>query len=211
MESQRFDEIAKALAAGASRRTVVRRLFAGIAGVGLTTATGTATGAAPSDCNVFCADQPGARGAQCRQTCKKCTDGPASLCFDSSTNSFSCKDMQADPLNCGGCDNICEAPFSACANGSCVCPAGTVLCGGDCIGTCGFGEVFIEALCECRDCSLLGGRCSDETTCPVGGAVDTCQNGCCCVSAGSLSLGCTPNTPQPLCCSGRCNDAGRCA
>ena len=213
MDDQRFDAFTRAFAAGVTRRAAVRRLAAGFAGLGLTAVSHGQSAAAPNDCAVFCADQPGPRGAQCRQVCKKCTGGPPAVCFDASSGSFSCRDLQADPNNCGGCDAICTEPFSACAGGSCACPSGTVACGGGCVRTCGHGEVFIQANCTCRSCAELAGSatCNEVGDCPTGGALDTCQNGCCCVSAGSTALGCLPNSPAPSCCSGMCGSDGRCA
>lgn len=211
MDDRQFDEVTRALATGISRRTVLRRLGVGVVGLGLAAIGRRTSRAAPTACAVFCADQPGARGAQCRQTCKACAGGPSAVCFNPVTSSFSCKDLENDPTNCGGCGQVCEEPFLACVSGECACPPGTRTCGGQCVETCAIGEAFIQASCTCRACSELLGVCSTASDCGTGGAADTCQNGCCCVSAGNTALGCLPNNPAPLCCSGMCGSNGRCA
>lgn len=71
-----------------------RRGFLGWVGRGAAAALGVATAgvllgnreaqAAPNPCAVLCADQPGARGAQCRQVCKRCVPGGGSVCFTQS-------------------------------------------------------------------------------------------------------------------------------
>ncbi len=66
MESQRLDDIARALATDTSRRVLLRRLGAGLAGLGLAAVRRRTSDAAPNACASFCVDQPGARGAQCR-------------------------------------------------------------------------------------------------------------------------------------------------
>jgi hypothetical protein len=196
VDSQRFDDITRSLATAVNRRAILQRFAAGLAGVGLTGISRGQSSAAPSDCAVFCADQPGARGAQCRQVCKKCADGPRATCFDDSTGSFTCLNVQGDADNCGSCRAKCAEPRTVCAGGSCVCPSGTV---------------FIEATGICRSCTELLGRCATAGDCGTGGGDRACQNGCCCVPAGSLSLGCVPGTPVPNCCSGMCGSNGRCA
>jgi hypothetical protein len=197
MEDQRFDAITRAFATGVNRRAILRRLAVGVSGIGLTAISRRQSFAAPSDCAVRCADQPGARGAQCRQVCKKCADGPTAVCFDASSGSFTCRDIQHDPANCGGCDAVCKAPRTACAAGSCTCP---------------FGTVFVEATDTCRSCAQLSlPACSENSPCPTGGAATACQNGCCCVPSGSQALGCLAGSPVPSCCTGMCGSNGRCA
>ena len=127
MDSQRFDAITRAFATGTSRRAVLRRLGAGLAGFGLVATGRGLAAAAPSACASFCADQPGARGAQCRQTCKACTGGPAATCFNAATGSFTCEDILTDEANCGGCGNVC---LTTCRNGTCCIATGQPLPGG---------------------------------------------------------------------------------
>jgi hypothetical protein len=67
-----------------------RRGFLGWVGRGAAAALGVATAgvllgnreaqAAPNRCAVLCADQPGARGAACRQVCKQCDREGGHVC-----------------------------------------------------------------------------------------------------------------------------------
>ena len=120
MDDGQFDTLARSFAAGRDRRSFVGALVAGLGGA-LSLAVGPSAGAArkrhgkatrrqvtkeakgPDPCAVFCADQPGARGAQCRHACKGCGSA-ACLRFDEASGSFRC------------CSEI-----EACVNGSCVC------------------------------------------------------------------------------------------
>jgi hypothetical protein len=198
MDDQRFDAITRAFASGSNRRAILRRLAVAVSGIGLTAISRRQASAAPNECAVRCADQPGARGAQCRQVCKQCAGGPPAVCLDASSGSFTCQDLQGDPKNCGGCGAVCEPPRSACLGGSCACPPETV---------------FIEPLGICRSCADVTATCDANRPCSPGGAATTCQNGCCCVPSGSGGLGCARNvtTPAAQCCSGVCGGPeGRC-
>jgi len=159
MDGSRFDDITRALAAGASRRAVLRRLGAGLAGVGLAAAGRGAARAAPSPCAAFCADQPGARGAQCRQACRACAGGPAATCLNAATGSFACTDLLTDEANCGACGAACGAG-ETCQDAVCC---ATTVCGPTC---CDAGQ----------DACLLNQSCA-ETCTPTGAA---CPQGCGC-------------------------------
>ncbi len=43
-------------------------------------------------------------------------------------------DLGSDPANCGACGHACD-PGQACVQGTCLCPPGTILCGGECVDT----------------------------------------------------------------------------
>ncbi len=198
MDDQRFDAITRVFATGANRRAILRHLTVAMSGIGLTAINRGQASAAPSECAVRCADQPGARGAQCRQVCKKCAGGPPAVCFDASSGSFTCRDLQNDPANCGSCDAVCEVPLTACAAGSCACP---------------FGTEFFPPTNSCRPCGNVPETCRENSDCPQGSAFKTCQNGCCCAPSGSGGVGCAIGGTlfTPACCSGVCGGPqGRC-
>ena len=82
-----------------------------LCGPGLTPAN-TAWACATAACNLECKPMFG--------NCNK------DLCADG------CEvDLRADPLNCGGCGNKCDAGQD-CIDGTCICPAGTTRCGDEC-------------------------------------------------------------------------------
>lgn len=143
MDGPRFDDITKRLSAGASRRRVVKGLAGGIAAAGLAAVTRGTAGAGPSPCAAFCADQPGARGAQCRQACRACGGDLARVCQDPTSHQFTCcgGDTTCLPVNGerGGSGGVCCATplLHNCTTdqGECGCTESTV-CPGTCAGTC---------------------------------------------------------------------------
>lgn len=104
-----FDELARDLAQGLSRREALRRL-----GVGLGTAALAATGVIPA-----WAAKPGGSGGGpgCPAGQVKCKG--------------KCVNTQTDAGNCGACGTVCPAG-QTCSNGHC-CPAGQTYCGGACM------------------------------------------------------------------------------
>ena len=76
-----------------------------------------------------------------------------------------CGDPFLDIVHCGTCDNVCSSEQS-CVEGQCVCPAGAVSCGGECVDlqadskNCGACEEACPGSTECLDgvCACEGGR-----------------------------------------------------
>jgi len=157
MDSNRFDDITKALATGTSRRKMVKGLLAGAAGiVGLRRVA--TLEAAPT----------------CRALGEAC-QSDASCCPNSH---LVCQQVAATGAHRCECDTA--AGFHAC-EGVCIlgpcCTGGTVACGGDCVtGECtGANEEFSFATCTCV-CASGFTRCNATGECQAnctGGRVFT--------------------------------------
>ena len=102
MEDHRFDEVARSLSSGTTRRSVLRLLAAGAAG-GLSAVTGAGAKAAPR----------GGKGKPAKSAC--CPAGYNALC--TIDDRPTCIDTQTDAFNCGACGGIC--PTGVCTNGVC--------------------------------------------------------------------------------------------
>ena len=138
-----FDDLAKGLAGGLSRREALRRLGgllgvtagAVLASVGLGKARGQGPG--PSTCDEYCAQfYPPPRGeafGQCVRSCTACVRaggiacGPGVDCCDPATEvcidgtcEVACTAQSGDPCDTSGDPALCCADGSACdATGSC--------------------------------------------------------------------------------------------
>lgn len=90
MDGERFDSLTRSLAHNHSRRSMVKGLTTLVAGASIAGRPLVAKGA-PNPCNAYCAGEPGARGAQCRQACKDC-GGPTSagFCHDQYNRQYLC-------------------------------------------------------------------------------------------------------------------------
>lgn len=145
MDQERFDGIAKELAAATSRRGVVRGVGLGLVAsmFGLTSPDASqarrrrrrvrAQKGAPGGCNKYPFSKCGTRGKQ--QTC-----------FN----------LDNDDRNCGACGRVC-ASGEACQNGQCLstnpCSAGQTLCGGACV----------DLTSDLDNCGYCGNVCTSRT------------------------------------------------
>jgi hypothetical protein len=167
MEQQRFDEITRALAAGTSRRALLRRLGAALGGA---LAFGATSGiAAPKDGN---------------------GGSPQGRCADGFTNCRgTCVSLLGDRDNCGACATACP-DVTICLNGECACPnPDEEYVGGACYDldsplNCGsVGNVCSGNTLYCVDRTCV--ECLDNIDCKLGTATGTCQGGTClCVERG---------------------------
>jgi hypothetical protein len=149
MDSERFDQIAKNLAGGLSRRRVMRGIGGSAAAVLLIRLTRDASAA--NDCAKFCQHlPPGPQRGQCVSDCAQgggglfgeCQGDPARLC-----------------VSTGGTAVCCPAD-QVCSGGVCQCPIGTDLCGGQCYPPCQNGLVrgsdcICRGACPAEDCCCL--------------------------------------------------------
>ncbi|CAA9551503.1 MAG: conserved hypothetical protein with Kelch motif [uncultured Thermomicrobiales bacterium] len=217
MDGQRFDDLTRALAAGTSRRRVLKGLLGGIGGGALALAGATKGDAARlrplgANCN---RDDKCASGV-CDLATKHCACPPGQVacshgCVDSAS-------FQTDPANCGGCGRVCLS--GVCTGGVCGAGPSAVLgasCsgGGECAsGSCVDGVCCAEATCSGLDtacqvgvCQPGTGACSVQprangTACDDGNActqTDTCQDGAC-----------TGGNPVVCAAADQCHQAGVC-
>jgi hypothetical protein len=191
MDGQRFDELARRIAVGRSRRTVLRN----VAG-GLITLAGVSVGSRPTRA-ATCSSDGDCTG------CEACIDGVCTLtCIGSQVccqveAAFACADCCSD----GDC-----AEGQVCADGACVVPPCATdadcpsckTCNADtgvCVGGCEPGEQCCAGVCAgcCHDSdcgfsddyNCVNGVCVPQT---CAGEYDSCHSFCCwgliCVSDG---------------------------
>src|SRR5579884_3138994 len=200
MDPTRFDKLAKSLAGGVSRRTVLRGLAGALAGAaGLTRAAEAAPCAHPGQACTTDADCCGALpcvAGVCQPPGQSGGNGPGNGngngngtgtgnqgCAAGLTRcGGACVALGSDVNNCGGCGVVCAAPANAaatCTNGTCgyACNAGLRDCGnGSCQQCCGAPDCPGT---ECAPATCSAGQCG---TAPLGqgqpcGTGATCSNG----------------------------------
>jgi hypothetical protein len=198
MDDQRFDEIAKFLAAGFSRRRMLRGLAASAAGTLLVRLTGGGASAA-NDCANFCQLlPPGPERGRCVSDCAQGGGGLFGQC-------------QGDPARlcaAAGGTAVCCPPDQVCAGGVCQCPTGAELCGGACLPACTGGKVRNPANCGC-DCptgtELCGGQCYAPCDNNLVRRLDcTCSGACCPGCPGGRACNSVGPQAQQICCADLC-------
>ena len=177
MDGQRFDELTRTLAMGASRRGVLRGVAGGI-GAALLAALGRRPGAAaPNACAQACAFEPkGPRQAACKQACRQCNGNFNQVCFGNQITCCAggecCFDEQTGNVTCSTQLPACPDPLvrSGCA---CVCPT-----------DCESGE-FPDPDQGCN--------CVPLPSCDAGGAPDNCVTGAVADCGPDGACGCVEN------------------
>jgi len=134
-----FDELAKALAEGVSRREALRRIGGGLAGALFVSLgwTRVAWGDTRAACKSLCGGM-GKNGKQCMDVCLSCPSA-TSVCGPAGAKTC-----------CGG--------GHVCISGTCQCPSGTAVCGGNCVDT----------TSDRNNCGGCGTQCSTYEVCNSG-------------------------------------------
>jgi Stigma-specific protein, Stig1 len=220
VDGQRFDDLARSLANGISRRGLLK-VIAGAAAsaVFVRWPTGRAAG---QDSGVSCPLRLG----------QSCTD--ASGCGGDACPTYDCcggvcVDLATDPANCGTCGTTCDT--GNCVENTC-CPAGAILCGDACVdptadtnncGGCGVvcppGQPCLAGVCGCAPPAVAcGNGCVDITSDPnncasCGVACDSgqpcCNAVCIAIATDRTNCGACGNVcpdSAPTCCGGACTD-----
>ena len=132
VDSQRFDDLTRALAAGTTRRSVVKRLlrFGGaVGGAALIGAVGPGetTAVSPRPLGATCIASSGCASGTCDRRTRRC------ICSVATTNcAGTCTSLASDLANCGACGAVCPPGSVACRGGNC---AFDVSLAGDITGT----------------------------------------------------------------------------
>ena len=137
MDPQRFDALARSVASGTSRRSVLTGLVAAVVGWQRITVSAVA---APSCRSAGSSCKLGATGTQAGTCCARNADGTDAhlLCTKiANTGAHRCEcDTAAGYLRCGGTCVAINCPGGGLLNTStctCECPSGTELCAGVCV------------------------------------------------------------------------------
>ncbi len=176
MDSERFDQITRALAAGTSRRRVLRGLTGGVLGtlagaLGLRQAE---AGPPPKHCkfqDYACRFNTNCCSLNC---CNRVCCGEGQACVGGQCVAAACTPTTCTALGleCGtapnGCDGTlacgtCTGTGESCINGQCVCTAEP-----------------LTTTCGTRQCGTATNNCGQTVTCgSCTGIGESCQNGQC--------------------------------
>ena len=223
MDGHRFDDLTRALAAGTSRRRVLKGLLGGAAGAALgSLGLGRGAAAAPRPVGATCIRADHCASGLCDQRTRRCVCPPGLAACNGA-----CLDpvaFRTDPANCGACGAGCPGAANAtatCAGGACatVCLPGFKRCAptGPCLPE--------TVCCVPADCPPpTAGTCQGTPTC----AANACgfvpaASGTVCRAAGGVcgaaevcdgvSLTCPTDLAAPdntscgtgqICCGGAC-------
>jgi hypothetical protein len=218
-----FDEWAKDLARGVSRREALRRLGGGLVGALLASLGLERAWGAPNPCSTFCNSlRHPAQRKNCNNACKQCGDNVQNVCASRNSDKVACCDRgaccingQCTPTdlasneNCGACGNRCTGG-TICVSGTCQCPSGQAVCPG---GTtcCPITQACCNGVCCNVGEACDGGSCVRVAkTCSVAGC--TAGVGKISCSATNSSCGCYATTEGVNLClePGPCNSGNAC-
>jgi hypothetical protein len=229
-----FDELAKDLAQGVSRREVLWRAAGGLMGAMLASVGMQRAWGDPNPCATFCRGLPSFQRRNCNNACKQCGGNTQNVCPSLDSEKVACCSQGTGCCsgacttlgtnqNCSGCGNVCTGG-SSCVNGTCqcptdqrFCPGGTTCCaitraccdGGVC---CGLDESCCGGKCvntqtSTSNCGLCGKSCNPGETC-VAGACRCGSNPGCSAGQDCISGICCPSGQtvcNGACCAGACS------
>lgn len=200
-----FDELARTMASGVSRRQAFGRLAALLGGAAFASITPT----------IALADDDHDRGP-CADFCRGLPDDQLDRCNDQATHAKgACYDCGPKGNNKGLCGKACCANGGDCLNGHCVsCPTGKGL---QCLQTCPSGQTL-----QCgTGCGATGALCPAGSSCCAGVCANTnsdakhcgvCGNDCSQSAGGHACVngacGCVSSTDCPtgeVCLAGACS------
>jgi hypothetical protein len=166
----RFDELAKALAEGVSRREALRRLGGGLltamlASLGLETAWGQGRGGGGgggssfTKCSTYCNKLPRPQRSNCNSACQQCGGNTDHLCPSTDSDKVACCSQGQTCV--GGTCAACPQGQALC--GVTCCPLTQVCCNGVC---CGAGQTCISSMCQANsNCQPTNGPCQVNDDC----------------------------------------------
>lgn len=227
MDSNRFDDIGRALAARGSRRSALGALAGGVLAV-LAPATSDGKGKRRKKKGKPCADRC---GGTCRPRCPDIMIRNRSTCqCECPAEMTKCGQVCVGADRCcpgektcgGGCireQDCCPHTEKSCPNGVCVakdacCPIVEEECGAEC---CVLGEECCNGECEVA----LGGICTKDGFCPptegqaccTGSSTNCTDDPCCRFSEGEACCVSSLDPIETTCCPGgheRCAPGGCC-
>lgn len=207
MDGSRFDQLARSLVGGRTRRGFLRGLAALAAGA---VAAGRAAAAACP------AEQYAGSGRRClcRTTGRPPVGGVCPCGAGQTSCDGACVDLSSDPANCGACGAPCvpgpNVASAACLGGACaiVCATDYRECQGLCIpatSCCADSDCNDGNVCTVDICGPVSGTCFhfpiDDACTQCGSAADCgggpCCSGRCCAPGATCS---TAATGEPTCC-----------
>ena len=148
-----FDDVARGVAGGVSRRQALRRVGLGFAGLLMASL-------APSQA-LAAKGGKGNKGGNsaCAHFCKGLPPGQRGKCVSAAAHGRGvCYDCGPKGDNTGLCGSVCCGVNETCSNGVCACSTGFT----DCSGTC------VNLTNDSNNCGTCGIACTSGETCAAG-------------------------------------------
>lgn len=210
MDQDRFDQLARAVGSGRSRRSLLKGLgaaalgAAGLGRIGAAEAGGTSNSAAAHFCTKVFGGGTSAQSLCVSQAAHGA--GPFVDCGGNTANycNGACTDITTDVNNCGACNTGCDdgnlCTTDTCSAGQCVHTPIVLNCTAS--DQCHVAGVCDPGTGQCSNPDAADGiSCNDGNHCTSG---DTCQTGQC---VGGAAVVCTPSGP---CVTSTCDPAIGC-